>query len=281
MMFVALLLGCVLDRTGQSSTDQVRKALADHQRRLTELEAVNEDLSRRIGQLEEVTRARGQDEILKMETMEQLRQEVATMRGDLEVLQHDYRTYEEAGLGYQMDSDWRLGYNELRIGALEKALGLKPLAPPPRDGEAETTDAGAPTAPPPAEVGPTADAENPDTWFQLITEHLQAGQGGAARAVARRFIERFPGHERSAEAHYRIAESFQNEEAYAEAAAAFQTVVDTFPQSTWAPWSMLRQGECFAALGRKDAAKLFWEDVVKKYPKSKAAKEAKVHLDAR
>ena len=48
--------------------------------------------------------------------------------------------------------------------------------------------------------------------------------------------------------------------------------------STWAPWSMLRQGECFESMGKKDEAKLFWQDVVRKYPKSKAAKEAKGRL---
>ncbi|MEY3210155.1 MAG: hypothetical protein RIT28_636 [Pseudomonadota bacterium] len=41
---------------------------------------------------------------------------------------------------------------------------------------------------------------------------------------------------------------------------------------------MVRQGECFKAMGNNDAAKLFWEDVVAKYPKSKAAKEAKTLL---
>lgn len=273
-----LLLGCVIDRTGQSSTDQIQKALADHQRRIAELEAVSEDISRRVGQLEEVTRARGQDEILKMETMEQLRQEVATIRGEFEVLQHDYRTYEQAGLGFQQDSDWRQGYTELRLQALERTLGLKAPPPPPRNGEATPTTA---EATPPPEAPPEVALDSPDAYFQLITQHLQAGNGEAARAVARRFVADNPKHERVAEAYYRVAESYQNEGAYADAAAAFQEVVDKYPQSTWAPWSMLRQGECFAALGRKDDARLFWQDVVAKYPRSKAAKEAKAHLDAK
>jgi hypothetical protein len=37
--------------------------------------------------------------------MEQLRQEVARVRGDFEVLQHDYSTYEAAGIGFQQDTD--------------------------------------------------------------------------------------------------------------------------------------------------------------------------------
>jgi TolA-binding protein len=55
-------------------------------------------------------------------------------------------------------------------------------------------------------------------------------------------------------------------------------VVDKAPNSTWAPWSVLRQGECFDAIGDHDGAKVFYGDVVRLYPKSKAAKEAKGHL---
>lgn len=272
-MLLPLLLACVVDRTGQSSTDQLRQTMADHGRRITEMEAINEDIARRLGQLEEVTRARGQEEILKLETMEQLRQEVANIRGDFEVLQHDYRTYEEAGLGYQQDVDWRMAWAEQRVAAVERSLGVKPPPPPPRDGAAPAT----PETPAAPEEAITA--STPEEYFQLITRNLEEAKGAAARAVARRFLTEYPQSDRAPEALYRIGESYQNETAYADAAAAFQVVVDKHPQSSWAPWAMLRQGECFAALGRKDAAQIFWKDVISRYPKSKAAKEAKAHLD--
>lgn len=275
-----LLGGCVLDRTGKSAPEAMRLEMADHARRVAELEAVSEDLSARLAQLEEVTRARGQEEILKMETMEQLRQEVARLRGDLELLQHDYTTYEAAGIGFQEDSDYRMAYAEQRVAALEKTLGLKPPAPPARGGAVAETpptpDAGGGTTPPP-EVAPTAPS-TPEEIFALITNHLQAGNGAAARAVANKFIAENPKGDRVAEAYYRIAESYQNESDWQSAAAAFQVVVDRYPDSSWAPWSLLRQGECFEALGKKDAARLFWQGVIDKYPKSKAAKEAKARL---
>lgn len=274
-------MACVIDRTGQSSPSQMQRELTEHGRRIRELEVVGEDMARRIGQLEEVTRARGQDEILKMETMEQLRQEVARMRGDFEVLQHDYGTYESAGLGFQQDADWRMGYLEQRVASMEKSLGMKAPAPPPRDGSAPPPVA---TTPPPAtETTPPPETEvpaaaTPDELFKLLEQNLGEGNGGAARAVAKRFIADNPQHDRVPEAHYRVAESYQNEGDFKKAATAFQTVVDKYPQSTWAPWSVLRQGECFEAMGEKDAAKIFYADVVKLYPKSKAAKEAKEKL---
>lgn len=294
-MLPLLLLGCVLDRTGQSATDRYARELADHGRRVTELEVVSEDISRRVAQIEEVTRARGQEEILKMETMEQLRQEVARLRGDLETFQFDYQTYERAGIGFQEDSDWRMGYAELRLEAVERSLGLKPPTPPVRGGADEAAppvtdgtppppaDGAAPpptdgtATPPPVEPAPT-EVTSIDDYFGLIAQNLQEGKGAAARAVANRFLTEYPKSDRAPEAYYRIAESYQNESGYAEAATAFQVVIDKYGTSTWAPWSMLRQGECFESMGKKAEAKLFWEDVVRKYPKSKAAKEAKTKL---
>lgn len=281
-MFLApLLLACVLDRTGQSATDTMRRELADHGRRVRELEVVSEDMSRRVGQMEEVTRARGQEEILKMETMEQLRQEVARIRGDFEVLQHEYGTYEQAGIGYQQDSDYRMSYVESRIGQLEKSLGVKVPPPPARD--PSTGGIVAPPTTPTGPTGPTTDPEppvasTPEEVFALIGKNLEDGNGGVARAIAKRFIQDNPTSDRVAEAHYRVAESWQNEADYKAAAAAFLVVSDKHPQSTWAAWSVLRIGECFAALGDKDNAKLFWTDVIQRYPKSKAAKEAKTQL---
>lgn len=293
-LWVLLLVGCVLDRTGQSATSKYERELSDHQSRVRDLESLGEDVGRRVAQLEEVTRARGQEDILKMETVEELRGEVAKMRGEFETLDHDYRTYETASLGAQTDVDARLLYLETRVGAVEKTLGLKP---PPRPGmeslgavpEAGGTGGGTPpktdggtnpTTDPTTDptVGTSPEAGSPTTaeeYFGLIQQNLEAGNGAAARAVAKRFVDENPKSDRVGEAYYRIAESFQNEVQFKQAAAAFQDVLDKAPQSTWASWALLRQGECFEGLGRPKDAAIFYCDVLKKYPKSKAAKEAK------
>ncbi len=274
-----LTSGCVLDRTGQSATSKYEKELADHQSRVRDLESLGEDVGRRVAQLEEVTQARGQEDILKMETVEELRGEVAKMRGEFETLDHDYRTYETASLGTQTDVDGRLLYLETRVGALEKTLGVKPPPRPTADGLV----AADPVTPPPSDPTPPpidpdtgdAAATTPEEYFGIIQQNLEAGNGAAARAVAKRYVDAFPKGDRVAEALYRIGESYQNEEKYKEAAGAFQDVLDQAPASTWAPWALLRQGECFEGLGRAKDSAVFYCDVLKKYPKSKAAKEAK------
>ena len=59
-----------------------------------------------------------------------------------------------------------------------------------------------------------------------------------------------------------------------------KTVVDTFGDTDWASLAMLRQGECFAAKGQKENAKLFYEEVLRLYPKSEAATEARELLES-
>jgi tol-pal system protein YbgF len=285
-MIVGILLifsACVLDRTGQSASASYARELASQQVRVRELESSGEGVGRRVAQLEEVTRARGQEDILKMETVDDLRGEVAKMRGEFEVIDHDYRTFEMAALGTQSDVDSRLLYLEQRMGAVERSLGIRP---PPR-ADAEQV-AAAVTKPPSADsTTGTGSAPEPnggeapapplttEEFFGLITENLEGGNAAAARAVAKRFLAEHPKDDRAGEAYYRIAESFQNEGDYKLAAGAFQDVLDKAPTSTWAPWSLLRQGECFEGLGRAGDAKIFYCDVMKKYPKSKAAKDAK------
>ncbi len=55
-------------------------------------------------------------------------------------------------------------------------------------------------------------------------------------------------------------------------------VVGRRPPPPRAPPALLRQGDCFDGMGRKEDATIFYEDVIRRYPKSKAAKTAKSRL---
>jgi tol-pal system protein YbgF len=268
-----LLLGCVLDRTGQSATERMHQQLRDHDQRVAQLETTSTDLLRRISQMEEVTRSLGQDQLTRLETMESLRTEVASLRGQLDVLQHDFGVTRDAGAGFQTDADSRLGTVEERIQNLENKLGIKA----PEAGSKPTPNPEVPVAAPAPAPAPTT----PEEVFALIEKNIEGGDTAAARVVAQTFIQDNPKSDRVPEAYYRIAAAWQKEGAYKDAAAAYQLVVDKYKDTSWTPWAMLRQGECFAALGRRDAAEIFWNDVVRSYPKSKAAKEAKTRLAER
>ena len=178
------------------------------------------------------------------------------------------------------DAQFRLEYMELRVATLEKALGVKPPAAPIPGGQvavAPPAGGGGITSP----LGPPQEVElgaTPDDLIRMAEESLKANQPVLARAQLERFLRENPNHARAVEARYRLAETYYNEKNYKSAALKFDEVATQAPDSVWAPWAMVRQGECFKAMGNNDAAKLFWEDVVAKYPKSKAAKEAKTLL---
>lgn len=289
-MLLVLGIACVLDRTGQSGTDAIRRELILHDQQISTLETDATDATRRLVQVEEVTRTLGQDQLDRLETLESIRQEVASLRGDVDVLVHETDVRNEAADGFQVDTDARLRVLEARVQNLERTLGVKPpdtSAITAGTGTAGTASTAGTTGTATASTNPTASTteattsaapSTPDEFFALIETNLQDGNNTAARSVAQRFLQDNPTHNRAPEAQYRIAESFQNEKKYKEAAASYQVVVDKYKDSSWAPWAMLRQGECFDSLGRRDAAELFWNDLIRLYPKSKAAKEAKTYL---
>ena len=286
LVLLALNSGCVLDRTGQSATSGFQRELAVHNARIQNVEAGFDSVDARVAQLEELTRTRGQEEILRMETLDQLRQEVARVRGDLEVLQHESDQLSLDAYARAEDATYRLVWLESRAEQLEKAMGVKPPPPPSpselavietsaeeggnaTDSGADSGDAGT------AGVDETGgDITDPDALMTLAEEHLAAGRDKAAIAVLNRFLEQNPEHKRVAEALYRRAEAYFNAESYQSAVLRFQEVIDRHKDSPWAPWAMLRQGECFESQGQPDNAQLFYEDVVRMWPKSKAAKEA-------
>jgi tol-pal system protein YbgF len=274
----ALLLGgCVMDRTGQSATEQYKRELSKQGTRVANLEGQFDRMDDRVSELQELTRARGQEEIMRMESLDQVRQEVARMRGDFEVLQHDYSQKSADGVARDEDYSFRVAWLEARAEQLEKSLGVKtPPAPKPL-ALATAGEGGAGAVEPEVPAVPEGVTE-PAALMKLAEEHLAAGREKAAEAVLNRFLELHPKDERAAEAHYRRAEAAFNAQDFPSAVLRFQMVIDNYKNSTWAPWAMLRQGECFESQGQKDNARLFYEDVVRLWPKSKAAKEAKTKM---
>lgn len=286
LLFSLLAAGCVLDRTGQSATETWRREMALQATRAQSLQAGVQDAMARIEQLEEVTRARGQEEIYRMETVDQLRNEVARLRGDLEVLQYESGMAAESRTRLLEDVDYRLSYLEARAHSLESSLGLATPPPPLRGSDATdgvaTGDTGKEPPPgdatagsePPPQVTP--DDAGPAELLALAEEHATSGRQGLARTVAERVAQDPRSTEpQKAEARFRVGNAHYEEGRYQDAILAFQEVVEQHPDSEWAPRAMLRQGQSFERLGQKQNADLFYDDVIRLYPRSAAAKEAR------
>jgi tol-pal system protein YbgF len=281
----ALTSGCVLDRTGQSATETYRRELALHGARLTNLEEELDEAAQRVGNLEQLNRARGQEEVLKMETLEQVRGEIYRLRGEMEELRFSYDRSSTAGTAYQQDAAFRLAWLEARADQLETKAKLTTPPPPDMpagDGAAPVDDDGAASAsaapaPQGAATAPSQSSD-PDTLITQAEQQLAQGDEPGAEATLDRFLSLFSDHKRAAEARYRRAEASFNDKQYAQAVLRFQEVIDKHKSSQWAAWAMLRQGESFDAQGQPDNARLFYEDVIRYWPKSKAATDARARL---
>jgi TolA-binding protein len=285
--------GCVVDRTGRSASEVYRRELALQGARIGSVESQFDNFEDRVVALEEVARARSREDIRKLENMEQVRAAVAEIRGDLELIRHEYDQSAALSVSREEDAAFRLAWLENRADELEKAMGMQPPAPPADSGTSKLltadlsaggesttgTQDGVASA-----VGEEVDAEpeppaDADGLVALAEEHLAGGRERAAEAVLNRFLDLFPDHDRVAEVLYRRAESHYNGGDYAGAVLRFQEVIDGHRESKWAPWAMLRQGEAFDAQGQTDNARLFYEDVTRIWPKSRAAKDAKKKLN--
>jgi tol-pal system protein YbgF len=152
-----------------------------------------------------------------------------------------------------------------------------------------STDAVADAAPaaasgepvPSMEVPPdpvTEPALDPDAVLSTVKKQLKSGNHVGAETLLNRFLDAFPNHSRADEATYRRAESSKVAGDYEKAVLRYQEVIDQFKASSFAPWAMLRQGEVFDAQGQTDNAMVFYGEVIRIYPKTRAAKAARKAL---
>lgn len=288
------LSGCHAAQNTAASAEYARQ-VSTASLRVSELEAQLVASSLRIEQLEEFVRVQGQSAATKMENLDQVNAEVTRLRGAIEVLQFDLSKMREDLEAYQLQQERRQVHDERRLTQVETMLGVTP-PPPPTNAELGLGDETDPTLPvetdpsdpsdptaadpdaPPPDGEPSGTPDTAAGKLELAKQHMEAGRQAVARAVLTRARKEHPDAAELPEIDFRLAETYFNEKTYSKAALAFKRVIDDHPGSPWASWSMLRQGECFDGLGQTDNARLFWDGVIQRFPKSEAAKEAKKRL---
>ena len=312
VLWIVLAMGCVLDRTQQSAPAKMEQEIRDNAVRAYNVEQQFLQVEARVNQLEELNRSSGKRKIMQMETIEELRGEVVRLRGSLEVLTHDASQGAKGLQGAVDDARFRVLWLESRADQLEQSLGIKPPAPPatvasapmttesswggesgaPTAGELPTasgviSEPSTPTAEPvavsePEEPAAPPDADpvtepalDPDVLLDKAKAQIKAGNTTGAETMLNRFLVAFPNHARADEATYRRAEASKEAGDHEKAVLRYQEVIDQFKASSFAPWAMFRQGEVFEAQGQADNARVFYGEVIRIYPKSRAAKAAR------
>ena len=122
-LMAVLFMGCPKDRTGVSGTSELLQNAEDIESLMLKINEVE----KRISQIENITRARGQQDIMKMESMDQVRVELANMRGEIEQAQFMFAQVESTVQDQSGDVQFRLDWLEGRTSDLEATLGLATL----------------------------------------------------------------------------------------------------------------------------------------------------------
>jgi len=126
-------------------------------------------------------------------------------------------------------------------------------------------------------VAPTMPDDKDQLWSQAGLR-LAGGQRDDGRRFYRAFIQRFPQDPRASQAYLAIGQSFVAENKFPNAAAEFQKVLDAYPRSAEVPEAMWQLSSAFVQLKFCTDAKALLSDLVKRYPKSPRATDAKTEI---
>ncbi len=108
--------------------------------------------------------------------------------------------------------------------------------------------------------------ETPDALFAEAEKRLASSQWADARRLYEAFVNRYPTDARAAKAQYDIGEAYAGEKRYANAIGAYTKVVDNFPKSDVAPDAMYKNGLAFYQLKYCSDAKVYFQELLKRYP---------------
>jgi tol-pal system protein YbgF len=120
--------------------------------------------------------------------------------------------------------------------------------------------------------------ETADALYAEAERRLQATQWQDARRLYEAFVNRYPTDARAARAQFNIGEAYAGEKRYANAIGAYTKVVDNFPKSDVVPDAMYKNGLAFHALKYCSDAKVYFQELLKRYPKTNWKTEANEEL---
>jgi tol-pal system protein YbgF len=177
---------------------------------------------------------------------EQLRQEIAKLRGQIELLNNELANAQQRQKDFYVDLDKRLRVLEPQQITLDgKQVSVLP-------GEQKAYEAA----------------------FALF----KSGDYKAASAALADFLQKYPQTAYGATAQYLLGNAYYAQLDYNNAISAQQAVVKHYPGSPKAPEALLNIASCYTALKDKASAKKTLSEVISQFPDTAAAHTAKERL---
>lgn len=235
-LFIALLVAATWLPLSQAHAgffedDEARRSILDLRAKVKDLE--NSKLDKSSG-----VNLTNQDDAL--------RDEIAKLRGQIEVLTNQVKTMEERQKDFYLDLDTR----------------LKKLEP--HEATASAKDM-------------VAD-NNENAAYDAAEDKFRAGDYKGAVSAYHAFLKQYPKSNQIASAQYQLGNAYYLQGDYKNALKQQSAVVNRFPKNQVTPDAMLNMASCQIGLNDIAGAKKTLSTLVKKYPKSGAAKKAKERL---
>lgn len=230
--------GVPIAHAGLFDDEEARRAILDMRDRI---EAVRADLSARLENKADKSGAldlSGQNE--------QLRQEVARLRGQIEVLSNELRNTQQRQKDFYVDLDAR----------------LRKLEPQKVSVDGQEINVG----------------QSEQQTYDAALALFKSGDYRTAGAAFTDFLRRYPQSGYAPSAQYLLGTTYYAQRDYRNAISAQQVVVEKYPDSPKAADAMLNIATSHTELKDRPAARKELERLVATYPNSNAAQTAKERL---
>lgn len=240
--------------------------------------AQKQSLAERVTALEQKSSAQtqgaGQANVELLNRLTQLQAEMKALRDQVENLQNENTQLKERNRVQYIDLDSRIGKFETGGGvasSIPATPAVKPIAKP-------STKPAAPTAS--TNSGTATDPANEEAAYGVAFEALKQKDYVESARLFRSFIDTYPQAQLAPNAWYWLGESYYVTQNYEIAQQSFEGLLSQFPDSGKVPDGMLKLGYCQAQLGQKDRARNTFNEVLRLYPMSDAARFAQSQLRA-
>lgn len=235
-------------------------------------------LAERVATLEQKsatqTQGAGQANVELLNRLTQLQAEMKALRDQVETLQNDNTQLKERNRVQYIDLDSRL--NKFETGgaptsSMPAMTSMKPMVTKPVTKPAVSSNTN--------NMG-SSDSANEEAAYGVAFDALKQKDYVESARLFKIFIDTYPQAQLAPNAWYWLGESYYVTQNYEIAQQSFEGLLSQFPDSSKVPDGMLKLGYCQAQLGQKDRARNTFNDVLRLYPMSDAARFAQSQLRA-
>ena len=252
---LALALAAHVARAGIFDDDEARRKIDSTDARVTQIQR---DLDARLGVIEQQLKSQGLVDLFNQ--VEQLKADIARLRGQVEVLTNDIDQQQKRQRDLYVDLDTRL-----------RKIESAPAAP------AADADAGCRPCPPPTRHPAPGEQKAYDAALDQFKRADYTGAIGGFGA----FVKTYPQSPLAASAQYWVGNAQFARRDFRAAIAAQRTLIQQYPDSPKVPDAMLNVASAQSELGDNASARKTLEDLIARYPSSEATIKAKQRLAIR